>query len=241
MTGKRTSVFENALIWFGAGVSLAEIMTGTFLAPLGFSQGLLSIIIGHVIGCFLLFLAGCMGGKRRMSAMETVTLSFGSKGAFLFAMLNVLQLVGWTAIMIYDGALAANGALPCGHWIWAVVIGGLIIVWLIIGIKSLGKVNLIAMSALFILTVVLSFLIFRRGDLSAAAEGGLSFGAAIELNVAMPLSLVHNRTGLRFAGGHFGYRGDNAERGPWDSRPDNHRSVNCDDYVPRCLFSRYFQ
>ena len=120
--------------------------------------------------------------------METVTLSFGSKGAFLFAMLNVLQLVGWTAIMIYDGALAANGALPCGHWIWAVVIGGLIIVWLIIGIKSLGKVNLIAMSALFILTVVLSFLIFRRGDLSAAAEGGLSFGAAIELNVAMPLS-----------------------------------------------------
>ena len=188
MTGKRTSVFENALIWFGAGVSLAEIMTGTFLAPLGFSQGLLSIIIGHVIGCFLLFLAGCMGGKRRMSAMETVTLSFGSKGAFLFAMLNVLQLVGWTAIMIYDGALAANGALPCGHWIWAVVIGGLIIVWLIIGIKSLGKVNLIAMSALFILTVVLSFLIFRRGDLSAAAEGGLSFGAAIELNVAMPLS-----------------------------------------------------
>ena len=112
MTGKRTSVFENALIWFGAGVSLAEIMTGTFLAPLGFSQGLLSIIIGHVIGCFLLFLAGCMGGKRRMSAMETVTLSFGSKGAFLFAMLNVLQLVGWTAIMIYDGALAANGALP---------------------------------------------------------------------------------------------------------------------------------
>ena len=188
MTVKRTSVFENALIWFGAGVSLAEIMTGTFLAPLGFSQGLLSVIIGHVIGCFLLFLAGCMGGKRRMSAMETVTLSFGSKGAFLFAMLNVLQLVGWTAIMIYDGALAANGALPCGHWIWAVVIGGLIIVWLIIGIKSLGKVNLIAMSALFILTVVLSFLIFRRGDLSAAAEGGLSFGAAIELNVAMPLS-----------------------------------------------------
>ena len=188
MTGKRTSVFENALIWFGAGVSLAEIMTGTFLAPLGFSQGLLSIIIGHVIGCFLLFLAGCMGGKRRMSAMETVTLSFGSKGAFLFAMLNVLQLVGWTAIMIYDGALAANGALPCGHWIWAVVIGGLIIVWLIIGIKSLGKVNLIAMSALFILTVVLSFLIFRRGDLFAAAERDLSFGAAIELNVAMPLS-----------------------------------------------------
>lgn len=188
MGEKRTSIFDNALIWFGAGVSLAEILTGTFLAPLGFTKGLLSIIVGHVIGCFLLFLAGYMGGKRRMSAMETVTLSFGNKGAFLFAILNVLQLVGWTAIMIYDGALAANGALPCGKWIWALVIGGLIIVWIVIGIESLGKVNVVAMSLLFILTVILSFVIFKNGNLSAEAEGGLSFGAAIELNVAMPLS-----------------------------------------------------
>lgn len=188
MAEKRTSIFDNALIWFGAGVSLAEILTGTFLAPLGFQQGLLSIIVGHVIGCFLLFLAGYMGGRKRMSAMETVTLSFGNKGAFLFAILNVLQLVGWTAIMIYDGALAANGALACGKWVWVLVIGGLIIVWLVIGIQSLGKVNVVAMSLLFILTVILSFVIFKNGNLSAEAEGGLSFGAAIELNVAMPLS-----------------------------------------------------
>ena len=188
MTEKRTSIFDNALIWFGAGVSIAEILSGTFLAPLGFTKGLLSIITGHIIGCLLLFLAGYIGGKRRMSAMETVTLSFGNRGAFLFAALNVLQLVGWTAIMIYDGALAANGALPCGRWIWALVIGGLIILWIFIGIQSLGKVNVLAMSALFILTVILSAVIFRNGDLSAPAEGGLSFGAAIELNVAMPLS-----------------------------------------------------
>ena len=29
MSEKRTSVFSNGLIWFGAGVSLAEILTGT--------------------------------------------------------------------------------------------------------------------------------------------------------------------------------------------------------------------
>ena len=36
MNEKRTSIFENGLIWFGAGVSLAEILTGTYFAPLGF-------------------------------------------------------------------------------------------------------------------------------------------------------------------------------------------------------------
>ena len=108
MEEKRTGLFENGLIWFGAGVSIAEILTGTYLAPLGMGKGLLAIIVGHIIGCLMLFLAGVIGGKVRKSAMETVKMSFGQKGSILFAVLNVLQLVGWTAIMIYDGALAAD-------------------------------------------------------------------------------------------------------------------------------------
>ena len=71
MEEKRTSFFENGLIWFGAAVSIAEIITGTYLAPLGFTKGLLAILIGHVIGCIMLFLAGLIGGSMRKSAMET--------------------------------------------------------------------------------------------------------------------------------------------------------------------------
>ena len=63
--------------------------------------------------------------------METVKGSFGIHGGQLFAILNVLQLVGWTAIMIYDGALAANGIFSTGHWVWCLVIGALIIVWIL--------------------------------------------------------------------------------------------------------------
>ena len=43
MEEKRTSLFENGLIWFGAGVSIAEILTGTYLAPLGFGRGLAAV------------------------------------------------------------------------------------------------------------------------------------------------------------------------------------------------------
>ena len=32
---KKTSLFENGLIWFGAGVSIAEILTGTYFSGLG--------------------------------------------------------------------------------------------------------------------------------------------------------------------------------------------------------------
>lgn len=193
METKRTSVFENGLIWFGAGVSLAEILTGTALASMGFVRSLLAIILGHIIGCALLFAAGLIGGRTRKSAMETVKISFGQKGSLLFALLNVLQLVGWTAIMIYDGALAADGIWNPGHWVWCLVIGGLIVLWLVIGIQNLGKLNTVAMAALFLLTFVLSFVIFRGrdfvlGNLPILGSDTLSFGAAVELSVAMPLS-----------------------------------------------------
>lgn len=187
MEEKKTSVFENGLIWFGAGVSIAEILTGTYFAPLGFGKGVLAIVIGHIIGCALLFLAGLIGGKARRIAMETVKMSFGQKGSLLFSLLNILQLVGWTAIMIYDGALAADGIFAAGRWVWCVVIGALIALWILIGIKNLGRINTVAMAALFVLTLVLSVVVFRGGG-AALSGDSMSFGAAVELSVAMPLS-----------------------------------------------------
>lgn len=188
MEKKYTSILDNSFIWFGAGVSIAEIMTGTYLADLGMKKGILAILIGHIIGCFLLFVAGVIGGQTRKSSMETVKFSFGQKGSLFFALLNILQLVGWTAIMIYDGAIAANGILGVGNWIWCLVIGILIIVWLLIGINSLGKVSLLATIALFIMSIVLSRVIFINKAVAMPLGEGISFGAAIELSIAMPLS-----------------------------------------------------
>ena len=185
---KRTSLFENGLIWFGAGVSLAEILTGTSFSSLGFGRGLAAILLGHVIGCVLLFLSGVIGGRQRLSAMETVRGSFGSRGTVFFALLNVLQLLGWTAIMIYDGALAAGGIFSIGHWVWCLVIGGLIILWVLIGITNLGKLNTCAMAALFLLTLILCKVIFFGGSAAVTLpDDSLTFGAAVELAVAMPL------------------------------------------------------
>lgn len=186
---KRTSLLDNALIWFGAGVSIAEILTGTYFSSLGFGRGLAAILVGHVIGCIMLFLAGVIGGTSRKSAMETTKSSFGSKGGLLFAILNVLQLVGWTAIMIYDGALAADGIFSAGRWVWCLIIGLLIIVWILIGITNLGKLNTVAMVLLFLLTIVLCRVIFFSGNvITTVPDDSLSFGAAVELAVAMPLS-----------------------------------------------------
>ena len=112
MEQKRTSVYENGLIWFGAGVSIAEIITGTYFAPLGFGKGLLAVIIGHIIGCTMLFLAGLIGGR---TEGETRTVD---KVYFLtntdhspehFSMDPKEQLAA-----VKD--MRANGLTPLGNW-----------------------------------------------------------------------------------------------------------------------------
>ncbi|WP_037348649.1 putative hydroxymethylpyrimidine transporter CytX [Selenomonas sp. F0473] len=189
MMDRRTGLGANALIWFGAGVSLAEMLTGTFFAPLGFSDGAAAIVLGHMIGCFLLFLAGVIGAQTRRSAMETVKTAFGARGGLLFAVLNVLQLVGWTAIMIYDGARAAGSIMDAGHALWCVGIGALIILWIRIGILRIGPVNAVAMTGLFFLTVLLCATIMGAdGAPTSAAEETMSFAMTLELSIAMPLS-----------------------------------------------------
>ena len=71
-------------------MSIEEILTGTYFSALGFEKGLAAILVGHVIGCLMLFLAGVIGGKSRLSVMETVKSSFGSRGGLLFLLTLII-------------------------------------------------------------------------------------------------------------------------------------------------------
>ena len=186
---RRLSTPTLGLIWFGASVSLAEILTGTFFAPLGFEQGLTAILVGHIIGCILFWLVAYVSAKTGASAMGAASRSFGHVGSNLFAVANVIQLVGWTAIMVVSGAAAANLLLPLlGEAGWCVVIGALIVFWIAIGVKRMGRAQSFAAVLLLVLTFVASSAVFGGTPITPSGDEGLSFGAAVELAVAMPLS-----------------------------------------------------
>ena len=186
---RRLSTPTLGLIWFGASVSLAEILTGTFFAPLGFEQGLTAILVGHIIGCILFWLVAYVSAKTGASAMGAASRSFGHVGSNLFAVANVIQLVGWTAIMVVSGAAAANLLLPLlGEAGWCVVIGVLIVFWIAIGVKRMGRAQSFAAVLLLVLTFVASSAVFGGTPITPSGDEGLSFGAAVELAVAMPLS-----------------------------------------------------
>ncbi len=182
------SVWSGGLLWFGAAVSVAEIMTGTLLAPLGFGLGMAAILAGHVIGGWMMYLMGLIGAQRRGSAMETVGFAFGRRGSVFFAILNVLQLAGWTAVMIAGGADALRGVFggfPAGFW--ALLIGGLIGLWVVAGLGHLGKINTVAAGLLLLLSLLLGYLVFNKGT-PGMPDGTMRFGTGLELSIVMPIS-----------------------------------------------------
>ena len=181
-------------LWFGAAVSMAEIFTGGLLAPLGFIQGLKAILLGHLIGGVILILGGYIGAHSKLPAIMSTRISFGRYGSYLFSFLNVLQLIGWTAVMIISGGRAANelGITLFGFdsiHTWAIAIGLLIGLWIWLGNVGFQKLNVIAVILLFSLTLVLCGVVFQEGSiLHVMPTDEMSFGSALELSIIMPLS-----------------------------------------------------
>ena len=68
-------------LWFGAAVSIAEILTGGLLAPLGFQSGLAAIVLGHVVGTLILILGGLIGAQERIPSILSTRISFGIYGS----------------------------------------------------------------------------------------------------------------------------------------------------------------
>lgn len=181
-------------LWFGAAVSIAEILTGGLIAPLGFKIGLIVILLGHLIGTGILILGGIIGTREKLPSITSTSISFGVYGTYLFSILNILQLIGWTAVMI---KAAGNSVNTITQSLWGfnnvilcmVLIGILTMLWLYFGNAGMKKLNVTAVFLLFILTLVLGSIIFKdKSLLTKASSAGISFGGALELSIIMPLS-----------------------------------------------------
>jgi putative hydroxymethylpyrimidine transporter CytX len=214
--GNNLSMFNFMALWFGAAISVAEILAGGLLAPLGLKTGIMAIILGHLVGTALLVLGGIIGTEKRIPALLSTRITFGQYGSYLFSALNVLQLIGWTAVMIISGARSVNQISKL-LWsfdhitIWGLIIGLFILVWVWLDKDGAWKkLNMVAVILLFLLTVVLSVVIFKNSaGFDFQPAGGMSFGSAFELVIVMPLSWLpliadYTRFAKSKAGGIWG-------------------------------------
>ncbi|MDR2133879.1 MAG: permease [Treponema sp.] len=176
------------LLWVGAAISISEIYTGGLLAPLGFGRGMAAIVIGHAAGTGLLALGGQVSFIRRRSAMESAAFSLGRNGGRLAALCNVVQLAGWTVVMVVQAGNAFTALFPLPFAPVSFALGLLVLLWALIFGSPARWIN----GAVVILLAVLCGVLFWEsaggGPGPAVFSEPLSFTLALELSIAMPVS-----------------------------------------------------
>jgi nucleobase:cation symporter-1, NCS1 family len=189
-----------AVLWGDLSVGLLVLVTGALLVPaLGLPRALLAIGIGSVIGCLPLALMALAGEREGVPTMVLFRPVLGLRGSFLPSGLNLLQLVGWTAVEFWAMASVANVASRRvadfdAYHAWLVLVA-VVCTALAIGGPILVVRAWLERFGIYILlgsAVWISFRVLTVGDLGpiwhGPASGGLPFWLAVDLVIAMPVS-----------------------------------------------------
>lgn len=183
------------ILWSSLGVGLLVFSAGSFLSAASFVDAILAIIVGSAAGSILLALAGKIGSDHGIPSLITMRPAFGIRGSYLPAILNIMQLVGWTTFEIMIMARAAEmltgNAVP--YYFWAAVFGALVA---LLGIS--GPLNVVrkwigkfAVWIAYGTSAIIIINLIGSTDLAAlvASPGeGMSFFSALDLVIAMPIS-----------------------------------------------------
>ncbi|MFQ6015850.1 MAG: putative hydroxymethylpyrimidine transporter CytX [Anaerolineae bacterium] len=188
------------VLWSSLGVGLLVLEAGALLVPgLSLGQALLAIIIGTVIGNLLLALAGAVGSDNAIPTMVMLRPVLGQRGSFLPTLLNLAQLIGWTAFELWVMALAADRISQqlfgySNFYLWLAIfavwctllaVGGPLVVirqWL----EKFG------VWVVYGVTIWMTWYLFTTFDIGALLQqvgtGEFPFWLAVDLVVAMPIS-----------------------------------------------------
>jgi len=184
------------LLWAGAAVSLAEIWAGGILAPMGYMAGIMVILLGHIVGNTPLALGGIIGSKWGIPTMVSTRVAFGNNGSYIPASLNILQLIGWTAVMIWIGGQTAATFTKASSFytpvFWIIVLGVVTTLWAIVGNKFWKWLHRISVTALVILCAIMTYIVFSKYGvsslLSIKASNDLPFMIGLDYVIIMPIS-----------------------------------------------------
>ncbi len=184
------------LLWAGAAISLAEIWAGSLIVPLGLGLGLWAILLGHLIGNTPFALGGLIGSRWGIPTMVSVRPSFGIRGSYFAAALNVVQLVGWTAVMLIVCGQAADAISKFYGFsnvnLWIILSGIITTLWAVVGHRIWKWLERIAVFALLILCLVMTYVVFQQygwGMLSQIPrKRDFPFMVGMDLIIAMPIS-----------------------------------------------------
>ncbi len=200
---RRLGFVDMFVLWANLGVSFLVMVVGMFLVPgLSLGQALLAILVGAIIGNFLLGLIATIGSDTGVPTMVLFRPVLGIRGSYVPTILNLLQLIGWATFEVIVMAQAADLltqrllGIPGSYLSWVIVftilttlmaLGGPVLVvkqWMETFAAWAVLLTLLWLTVAMLTTYDLRALFAKPG------KGDMSFWLAVDLVAVMPISWV---------------------------------------------------
>jgi putative hydroxymethylpyrimidine transporter CytX len=185
--------FHYFVLWSSLGVGLLVFSAGSFLSGVPFYHALLAIIIGSIGGSVLLSMAGKIGSDTAVPSIIGIRPAFGLYGSYLAAVLNIIQLIGWTTFEILILSKAAEQLTNTNiSLVWNILFGVIITLLGIFGplfvvrqwLSKFAIWIVYASSAIILVTLLLQNL----PNVLSEESNDMSFFVALDIVIAMPIS-----------------------------------------------------
>ncbi len=199
---RRLGFLDTFVLWWSLGVSFLVMVVGMFLVPgLGLGQALLAIVVGAVLGNFLLGLVGTIGADTGVPTMVLLRPVLGRRGSIVPSVLNVLQLLGWATfeviVMAQAAALLSHRLFGLkGYLAWVAFFAILGTVMAVVGPVLVVKqwMKRFAVWVVLITIAWVTVAVLTTYDVAAWLQkpgtGEMSFWLAVDLVAVMPISWV---------------------------------------------------
>ena len=116
---RKLGFLDVSILWLDLGIGLLVFQAGALLFPgLSIWEILFVSIAGSLIGSLLLALTGIPGTKKGVPTMVSLRPFLGSMGSYLPTVLNIIQLIGWTAFEIFIMADSAFRITGLDRFLW---------------------------------------------------------------------------------------------------------------------------
>lgn len=195
---------SQASLWFSLGVGLLVMQMGAYLVPaLGTQDAALAIGLGSLLGAGLLAWVAHIGASTGLGSAGLMRQTFGTSFARLPVVLNIAQLLGWTAfelVIMRDGSMAIAGAQASELWTGAgftLLWGGVLTLLMMASVLTLVR-KALARYALPLVVLSLLWITYQFAmQLSAQGlqmlwlrpgDGSMGWAGALDLVIAMPVS-----------------------------------------------------
>jgi len=195
---------SQASLWFSLGVGLLVIQMGAYLVPaLGTQDAALAIGLGSLLGAALLAWVAHIGASTGLGSAGLMQQTFGTSFVRLPVVLNIAQLLGWTAfelVIMREGSMAITGTQASELWMGAgftLLWGGLLALLMMASMLTLVR-KALARYALPLVVMSLLWITYQFAmQLSAQGlqtlwqrpgDGSMGWARALDLVIAMPVS-----------------------------------------------------